>query len=294
MARPRTLLQLTGSAIVRVIPTSIELSSVARQWQVEGNSIGLVPTMGALHDGHASLIDACRTSCDRVIVSIFVNPIQFDDRRDFQAYPDTFADDLEVCRRHGADVVYRPSVSDMYPSGFATTVNVRELTDRWEGADRPGHFDGVTTVVTKLFAASRADRAFFGRKDFQQAVVVRHMTRDLDLPTEVVVCPTVRDDDGLAESSRNHRLDGTARHRALAIPTALAGIQTAFDGGERDSTRLIEQGRRDLIQADLQVHYVALVDPDRLEPVDTVVPGVVVLVAATCDGVRLIDNHSIH
>lgn len=246
--------------------------------------------MGALHDGHASLIDAARNACDRVVVSIFVNPIQFNDRRDYETYPDTFADDATMCRAHGVDVIYRPTVDDMYPHGFATGVHVSGLTDRWEGSDRPGHFDGVTTVVAKLFAASRADRAFFGRKDFQQAAVIRRMARDLDLPIEVTVCPTVRDADGLALSSRNRRLDAAARRRALAIPTALATVQTEFTGGEVEASRLIERAHQRLTASDLDVHYVAIVDPDSLEPIRTVWAGSVVLLAASCDGVRLIDN----
>lgn len=247
--------------------------------------------MGALHDGHASLIGAARMSCDRVVVSIFVNPIQFNDRRDYETYPDTFDDDATLCRESGVDAIYRPMVDEMYPHGFATAVHVSGLTERWEGADRPGHFDGVTTVVSKLFTASRADRAFFGRKDYQQAAVVRRMVRDLDLPIEVIVCPTVRDLDGLALSSRNRRLDPPQRIRALAIPAALAETQRAFEGGSRDSSAIREVATRRLTESDLLVHYVTVVDADTLEPVETARVGTVVLVAATCDGVRLIDNH---
>ncbi len=246
--------------------------------------------MGALHLGHSSLIETARSAADRVVVSIFVNPIQFDDRRDFEAYPDTFDDDLAMCRSLGVDVIYRPTVGVMYPSGFATSVRVAGLTDRWEGADRPGHFDGVTTVVTKLFTASRADLAFFGRKDFQQAAVVRRMARDLDLPIDVRVCPTVRDSDGLALSSRNRRLSTSARRRALAIPAALELVQNEVGRGHRDVEGLRRSAVDVLEKSDLVVHYLAIVDPDSLDPVETTRSGDVVLVAATCDGVRLIDN----
>lgn len=278
---------------MRVVTTPSQLASLSREWQSSGESVGLVPTMGALHAGHSSLVDAARSSCDRVVVSIFVNPIQFNDRRDYETYPDTFDDDAEMCRRHGVDAIYRPTAETVYPTGYSTKVHVSGLTDRWEGADRPGHFDGVTTVVTKLFTASRADRAFFGRKDYQQAAVVRRMALDLDVPIEVVVCPTVRDEDGLALSSRNRRLDTSQRTRALAIPAALADVQRAFDDGSRDPSAILDAARRRLTESDLVVHYVALVDPHSLEPVTTADVGTVVLVAASCDGVRLIDNHVI-
>jgi pantoate--beta-alanine ligase len=275
---------------VHVVAHPDELASWSRRWQTAGETVGIVPTMGALHLGHSSLIETARSAADRVVVSIFVNPIQFDDRRDFEAYPDTFDDDLAMCRSLGVDVIYRPTVGVMYPSGFATSVRVAGLTDRWEGADRPGHFDGVTTVVTKLFTASRADLAFFGRKDFQQAAVVRRMARDLDLPIDVRVCPTVRDSDGLALSSRNRRLSTSARRRALAIPAALELVQNEVGRGHRDVEGLRRSAVDVLEKSDLVVHYLAIVDPDSLDPVETTRSGDVVLVAATCDGVRLIDN----
>lgn len=278
---------------MHVVTTPSQLAALSRQWQSNGESVGLVPTMGALHAGHSALIDTAREETDRVVVSIFVNPIQFNDPRDYEAYPDTFDDDAAMCRRRGVDVIYRPKAETVYPVGFSTRVHVSGLTDRWEGADRPGHFDGVSTVVTKLFTASRADRAFFGRKDYQQAAVVRRMALDLDLPIDVVVCPTVRDDDGLALSSRNRRLDTEARRRALAIPASLDLVQRAFDDGSREPSALVELARLRLLDSDLDVHYVALVDPQSLEPVGAVDIGTVLLVAASCDGVRLIDNHVI-
>lgn len=275
---------------MQVVSTPSALAAVSRSWQSNGYSVAIVPTMGALHEGHASLIRAATSRADRVIVSVFVNPIQFDDRRDYETYPDTFDDDCGLCRGLGVDAVYRPTPESMYPLGFATGVSVRGLTDRWEGADRPGHFDGVATVVTKLFLASRADVAVFGAKDFQQAAVVRRMALDLDVPIDVVVCPTERDPDGLALSSRNRRLDAAARRRALAIPHALDEMASSVASGNDDAAPLVAVARARLEEAGLVVHYVAIVEPLTLEPLERVVSGSVALIAASCDGVRLIDN----
>lgn len=275
---------------MQVVSTPSALADLSRSWQSSGHVVAIVPTMGALHEGHASLIRAASSRADRTIVSIFVNPIQFDDRRDYETYPDTFDDDCDLCRALGVDAVYRPTPDSMYPTGFATGVSVRGLTDRWEGTDRPGHFDGVTTVVAKLFLASRADVAVFGAKDFQQAAVVRRMALDLDVPIDVVVCPTERDSDGLALSSRNRRLDAAARRRALSIPRALDEMVSSVATGHDDAVRLVAVARTRLEEAGLVVHYVAIVDPQSLEPLDRVHSGSVALVAASCDGVRLIDN----
>lgn len=217
--------------------------------------------------------------------------MQFNDRRDFESYPETLRSDLALCRDLGVDAVYLPDVEAMYPSGFATRVNVTGLTDRWEGADRPGHFDGVTTIVSKLFSASRADVALFGQKDFQQAAVIRRMALDLDFPIEIVVCPTERDDDGLALSSRNRRLDPDARRRALRIPAAIDCLRHRFASGENARQVLVPEAFALLHEVNLVVHYVDIVDAGSLEPVDVVSTGDVLLVAASCAGVRLIDNH---
>lgn len=275
---------------MKVVSTPSALAALSRSWQSSGHVVAIVPTMGALHEGHASLIRVASSRADRTIVSIFVNPIQFDDRRDYETYPDTFDDDCDLCRQLGVDAVYRPSPESMYPPGFATGVTVRGVTARWEGADRAGHFDGVTTVVAKLFLASRADVAVFGAKDFQQAAVVRRMALDLDVPIDVVVCPTERDSDGLALSSRNRRLDPDARRRALVIPRALDAMAASVAAGHDDAVRLVAEARTRLEEAGLVVHYVAIVDPTSLEPLDRVYSGSVALVAASCDGVRLIDN----
>lgn len=247
--------------------------------------------MGALHEGHASLIRRSRETTDRVVVTIFVNPKQFNDQRDFESYPDTWEADRRLCAELGVDTIYHPGVDEMYPPGFRSSVHVSGLTERWEGADRPGHFDGVTTVVTKLLVASCADVAFFGQKDFQQATVVRRMVLDLDIPVRIEVCSTGRDHDGLALSSRNRRLDASSRRRAVAIPRSLEAVQEAFASGIHDGESLATVGREVLNANDLEIHYVAVVDPVTLEPVERAVVGSVLLVAATCAGVRLIDNH---
>ncbi len=217
--------------------------------------------------------------------------MQFNDRRDFESYPETLDSDLLLCRELGVDAVYLPDVDAMYPPGFSTRVNVTGLTDRWEGSDRPGHFDGVTTIVSKLFSASRADVALFGQKDFQQAAVIRRMALDLDVPIEIVVCPTERDDDGLALSSRNRRLDPEARRRALRIPAAIDRLRNRFASGVVARHVLVQEAIALLREESLVVHYVDIVDAGSLEPVDDVSAGDVLLIAASCDGVRLIDNH---
>lgn len=276
---------------MEIVDSPGHLSEVAAEWHRRGSTIGLVPTMGALHAGHRSLIDNARQTCDRVVVSIFVNPIQFTDSNDYDNYPSTTDADLTMCRDAGVDVVYLPRVDRVYPHGFSTTVHVGGPTDRWEGRDRQGHFDGVSTVVTKLLVSSRADVAFFGQKDFQQCAVVERMATDLDLPVEIRICPTVREHDGLALSSRNVRLDADGRRRALALSASLRRIQDLFTRGLVVSSELVMEGRAVLDSADLEVHYLDVVDAATLTPSTTASVNDVVLVAATCDGVRLIDNH---
>jgi len=276
---------------MEVVTDPRSLSALARSWQMIGQSVGIVPTMGALHDGHRSLIDSARSSCDRVVTSVFVNPTQFDDPNDFENYPSTMEQDLALCESLGVDVVYAPNAITMYPFGHSTSIHVRHLTDAWEGRDRPGHFDGVATVVTKLLVASRADRAFFGQKDFQQCAVITRLVEDLDLSVDVIVCPTVRESDGLALSSRNVRLSDGARLRATAIHRSLRGIQAQFAAGQVSSAQLVAAARAVLKASGLEVHYLDVVDPADLTPVSTSRTGDVVIVAASCDGVRLLDNH---
>ncbi len=197
------------------------MRDIARGWRVDGSSIGLVPTMGALHAGHMSLVDAARRENDRVVVSVFVNPIQFVPGEDLARYPRSPERDLSMLRAAGVDAIYKPSVADMYPGGSSTRVVVHGVADSLEGAARPGHFEGVATVVTKLVAATSADRAYFGQKDAQQVAVVRRLASDLDLGVEIRVCPTVREDDGLALSSRNAYLSAPERMAAVCLSRAL-------------------------------------------------------------------------
>jgi pantoate--beta-alanine ligase len=256
-----------------------------------GQSLGLVPTMGALHAGHRQLIQRSRAECDRTVVSIFVNPTQFGPGEDFDRYPRSPEADLAVCAELGVDLVYVPSDAAMYPEGFATRVSLRgALFETLEGAGRPGHFDGVATVVTKLLVTTRPDRAYFGHKDAQQCAVVRRLAADLDTGTEIVVCPTVRDADGLALSSRNARLDPAERRQALAIPAALAAAGAAFRAGERDPEVIRDLALRRLAASPgLAVEYVAVVDSETFAPVTDMNVRCEILIAARMGGVRLID-----
>jgi pantoate--beta-alanine ligase len=264
-----------------------------------GRTVGLVPTMGALHAGHVSLIERARAECDVVVVSIFVNPLQFGDPEDIARYPRTLERDLAVCAEAGADVAFVPSVGEMYPSWPeppATTVSVRGVSDAWEGASRPGHFDGVATVVAKLFSAAGPCRAYFGLKDFQQLAVVRAMTTDLGLPVEVVGCPIVREPDGLALSSRNVRLSDAERVAALALSRALAAGRAAIAGGERAGA-VVGRAMRAVAVAEplVELDYAVAVDAATLEPVDAIEDPAAVrlLIAAVVGPVRLIDNSAV-
>jgi pantoate--beta-alanine ligase len=273
---------------VRTIRTSAEM----RAYQASG-TVGLVPTMGAFHAGHHSLIRAARERCDTVVVSLFVNPAQFEEASDLEAYPRDEARDAAEAAELGADVLYAPSVEEVYPPGFATTVRVEGLSDVLEGAERgPGHFAGVCTVVTKLFNVVAPDIAFFGQKDAQQVAVLRRMVRDLDLPVELAVLPTVREPDGLALSSRNVRLSPDERTRALSLSRALRAAETAAAGGERDAGA-IERAARGALNG-VEPEYLALVDPDSFEPITTVDGRVLVAVAARIGATRLIDNTIVH
>jgi pantoate--beta-alanine ligase len=256
-----------------------------------GQSLGLVPTMGALHAGHRRLIQRSRAECDRTVVSIFVNPTQFGPGEDFDRYPRSLDADLAVCAELGVDLAYVPSEAAMYPDGFATRVNLRgPLAETLEGAHRPGHFEGVATVVAKLLVTARPDRAYFGHKDAQQCAVVRRLAADLDTGTEIVVCPTVRDPDGLALSSRNARLDPAERRQALAIPAALAAADAAFRAGERDPEVVRGLILRRLAESpDLAVEYVAVVDAQTFLPITEMHVRCEILIAARMDLTRLID-----
>jgi pantoate--beta-alanine ligase len=267
-----------------------------RQWSREerndgGNTIGLVPTMGALHAGHASLIRAACSSVGYVAVSIFVNPTQFGPNEDYARYPRTFEADCALAKAEGADVVFAPKVEELYPAGAVTFVEVEGLSQRLDGASRPGHFRGVATVVAKLLIASEADRAFFGQKDAAQVAVLRRMVADLRLATEIVVCPIVREPDGLALSSRNIYLSPAERTQALALSRAVRQVEALATVGERCSRELIEAARQIFAaEAEVRVDYIELVNWATLEPVEIAAPGSLFAVAAWVGATRLIDN----
>lgn len=252
--------------------------------------VGVVPTMGYLHGGHAALMRRARQECASVITTLFVNPKQFGPSEDLARYPRDFPRDRALCESVGVDLLYAPGAEEVYPPGFATNVDVTGLTARWEGAHRRGHFAGVTTVVAKLLIATRADRAYFGEKDYQQLQVVRRMARDLEMPVEIVGCATVREADGLALSSRNAYLTADERPRAVALSRGLAAARAAFAGGERDGRRLERVIAREVEAGGLALDYAAVVDPDTLEPVMAVDARARALVAARLGAVRLIDN----
>ncbi|HXR38361.1 MAG TPA: pantoate--beta-alanine ligase [Terracidiphilus sp.] len=256
-----------------------------------GNTIGLVPTMGALHAGHASLIRAAASSCERVAVSIFVNPTQFGPNEDFARYPRTFDADCALAEAEGANVVFAPAVEELYPAGAATFVEVSGLSERLDGKSRPGHFRGVATVVAKLLVAAEPDRAFFGQKDAAQVAVLRRMVSDLRLGTEIVVCPIVREADGLALSSRNVYLSAQERTEALTLSRAVRQAEALFASGERCPSRFIEAARDTFAAVpEVRVDYIALVDWATLEPVEIANSGSLFAVAAHVGHTRLIDN----
>lgn len=268
-----------------------DLRRIVAAARSEGRTIGFVPTMGALHAGHASLFDRARRDGHFVVVSIYVNPTQFNDPQDFANYPKTQALDDETCSRTGVDLIFRPTNDTVYPEGFDTKVSTGSLAERFEGSHRPGHFDGVATVVLKLFNLVSPDAAYFGRKDFQQLAVVRRMVRDFNLEMSVVGCPTIREADGLAMSSRNVKLGPDSRARAGVLSTALQTAIDALRNGD-DVATARASGARVLDSASgVAVDYFEIVDRDSLGPVTTDrVTSSVALVAATIDGVRLIDN----
>ncbi|MEO9865705.1 MAG: pantoate--beta-alanine ligase [Yoonia sp.] len=259
-------------------------------WRKAGETIGVVPTMGALHQGHLSLARAARETCDRVIVTIFVNPKQFNNPDDLKNYPRTEQEDAKKLESIGVDLIYNPDGPQMYPDGFATNVSVNGLTDMLCGAHRPGHFDGVATVVSKLFLQTSADKAFFGEKDYQQLQIVRRMAADLDIPIEVVGCPTIREEDGLAMSSRNLLISDRARVKAPALAEVMNELRTALLAGGRMSD-LLEDAKAKIVNAGFnEVEYLDLRDGTDLGLLDQPAEGSRLFAAAWLAGVRLIDN----
>ncbi|MBI4879093.1 MAG: pantoate--beta-alanine ligase [Planctomycetes bacterium] len=262
-----------------------EMTRLAREWRGAGAALGFVPTMGALHEGHLSLVKAARARCARVVVSIFVNPLQFGPGEDLERYPRDLEGDREKLAAVGCDAIFSASAQEVYPQGFATHVVNERLSARFEGALRPGHFRGVLTVVAKLLHVVQPDVAFFGQKDAQQALVIRRMVADLNMPLEIVVCPTMREPDGLAMSSRK------GRGRALALSRALAAAQAEYASGERSAAALLARARRELEETrGLSIDYAALVDPQTLADLERCEPSGLLLVAARVEGTRLIDN----
>ena len=267
------------------------MKAACRRVTRNGKTLGLVPTMGALHEGHLSLVRASKARCDVTAVSIFVNPLQFGPAEDLDKYPRTMERDTALLEQLGADLLFTPAVEEMYPPRAQTYVLVEDLSNKLDGASRPGHFRGVATVVAKLFEIIRPDFAFFGQKDAAQVAVLRKLVNDLDMDVEVVVCPIVREKDGLAMSSRNAYLTSEQRQQATVLYRSLLRVQAAVDHGERDSAKLIEIGKQVIAnESGAKLDYFAIVDPDALELVADVSCGALVAVAAYIGSTRLIDN----
>jgi pantoate--beta-alanine ligase len=274
-----------------VLKTIAETRSACARIRSAGKTLGLVPTMGSLHQGHLSLVRAAQAGCDTVAVSIFVNPTQFGPKEDFDAYPRSLAEDCRILEAADVDLVFAPSSEEMYPEGASTFVEVAGLSERLDGASRPGHFRGVATVVAKLFHIFSPERAFFGQKDAAQVAVLRKMVRDLRFPVQMEVCPTVREPDGLAMSSRNRNLSSEQRHQALVLSRALFGVRRQVQGGEWESGKLLAAAMQILEEEPaVKVDYCRIVDPDTLEDVPDVGHGALVAVAAYVGATRLIDN----
>jgi pantoate--beta-alanine ligase len=282
---------MAAEATMLIVRTAAETRAAVRAARGAGHAVGFVPTMGALHDGHASLLRRARAQCGFVVISVFVNPTQFNDPADLAAYPRDEQADAEVARRAGVDLFFAPAPSEVYPPGFSTTVDVAGLSEPLEGAVRgPGHFRGVATVVSKLFNLVDPDVAYFGQKDAQQALIVRRLARDLDFPVRIEVCPTVREPDGLAMSSRNVRLGAEDRARALALRRGLDAAEASVASGERDAAAVARAGREAMRAHGVDPEYFELVSAETLQPAATVRGEVLVAVAARVGPVRLIDN----
>ncbi len=277
-----------------VLDTIAGMRAFSAQVRAAGETLGFVPTMGALHDGHATLIERARAGAHRVVVSIFVNPLQFDRADDLARYPRTMDDDARLCARLGVDAIFAPSAAEMYPRPPACTVTVGPLGAHLCGAHRPGHFDGVATVVAKLFGIVTPHRAWFGEKDAQQLAIIRRLVQDLDIPVDIVGVPTVREADGLAMSSRNRHLSGTERVEALALCRALDSVARQVAAGATDAAAIRSTAAATIPSSPvLRLEYLEIVDPDDLDPVTTISTRVLVAGALWVGGTRLIDNLTI-
>jgi len=286
---------------MRICDTIEDMRAACRAVRRGGKRLGFVPTMGALHEGHLSLIRTARVrtarvraaedACDVVAVSIFVNPTQFGANEDLAKYPRDFERDRDLLEKEGVELLFAPSVEEMYPAGGVTWVTVEELSGKLDGRSRPGHFRGVTTVVAKLFHIVEPDAAFFGQKDAAQVAMVRRMVRDLKFPVEIVACPIVREADGLAMSSRNAYLDGAQRRQALVLHRALIRVKELWEAGERDAEKLGAAGREEVTwEKSVRLDYFEIVDAETLDPVENLADGALVAAAAFVGPTRLIDN----
>jgi len=282
---------------MRIFATIAEMRAASRVARRAGRRLGLVPTMGALHEGHLSLVRAAKSSCNAVAASIFVNPTQFGPTEDLAKYPRSFDRDRAMLEREGVDFIFAPAVEEMYPAGAVTWVTVEELSSKLDGRSRRGHFRGVATVVAKLFHIVEPDVAFFGQKDAAQVAVIRRMVRDLNLPVEIQVCPIVREPDGLAMSSRNSYLSPEQREQALILHRSLRQVETLTQAGEHNAQKLIETGTKefgvadsDAVDSSVRLDYFEIVSPETLDPVEDVSNGALVAVAAYVGTTRLIDN----
>ena len=276
---------------MRTLRTVAELKTALAQPRREGRRIGLVPTMGALHDGHLSLVRRARSECDVVVVSLFVNPAQFNQRSDLDEYPRNEPLDAVTAADEAVDYLFAPGVGDIYPDGFSTTVSISGITELLEGVHRGReHFEGVATVVGKLFNIAAPDVAYFGQKDVQQTLVIKQLVRDLNIPVQIEVCPTIREPDGLALSSRNARLSRSERARATALHQALATAQVLVAAGETDVATLVAAAGSELADPQLRVDYFQIVNPETLVPMTSVSGPALALVAAWVGETRLIDN----
>lgn len=276
---------------MQVLHTIAEMRQASRAARNSGQRLGFVPTMGALHEGHLSLVREARRQCDAVAASIFVNPTQFGPNEDYNKYPRTLERDSEMLRRENVDFVFAPAAEEMYPAGAVTWVTVEDLSERLCGRSRPGHFRGVTTVVNKLFNIVEPDLAFFGQKDAAQVAILKRMVRDLRMGVEIVVCPIVREADGLAMSSRNAYLSASERRAALILSRTLQEVERRFDAGERGAAALIAEGKRVFgMEPSARLDYLEIVDPETLQTLGAVDRPALVAIAAFVGSTRLIDN----
>ncbi len=280
---------------MQIIRTVADMQAACRQIRRDGRTLGFVPTMGALHAGHLSLVRAAHARYQTVAVSIFVNPLQFGPNEDLAKYPRTFERDRQMLEAEGVQLLFAPTPEEMYPKGAVSYVTVEGLSEKLCGRSRPGHFRGVTTVVAKLFNIVAPNAAFFGQKDAAQATIIRKMVHDLNLDIEIVVCPIMREPDGLAMSSRNAYLDPQQRRQAAILHRALMRVQTLADRGERSAAALLKDGKEVIAEEPaVRLDYFEVVDPDTLDPVDDITGGALVAVAAFVGSTRLIDNIIVH